>query len=158
MATVALFLIAGCGIFNSSETNTIKIELDSQELTDQKSVTARVINSTSDELLIYQETLLTNVERRNESGNWVRLLSQVVVQNESIPWTNWYINLQPESVYEYEIRYDLIENLIDIRNNAIGDSGDMIAVEGEYRLIYELIFDEDYENMRTFYSDSFTVN
>lgn len=154
---VALLLIAGCGLVSSSDENIIEIELESQSLTDQNPVVAKIINLSSGEVLVYGETLRTNVQRRDDSGSWVRLIAWPVVEGEPIPFSDWFTVLSAGSEYEASFSYEQIENLIEIRNSNAGESVETISVTGEYRLIFELVFEEDYENMEAFYSQSFMV-
>jgi hypothetical protein len=153
------FLNAGCGIFSSDDSAKIKIELDSQILTAQDTITALIINHSSEEILIYGETLHSNVQRQSDSGNWYRLFSWTVKEGEPIPWSDWYTHLHSKDEYETIISYQLIESLIEITNNSVGagSSRELFSVDGEYRLIFELVFNEDYENQQKIYSKSFTV-
>jgi len=153
------FLIAGCGIFNSDDRVSIKIELDSQILTAQESLTAHIINLSSEEILVYGETVHSNVQRQNDSGRWVRLFSWPVTEGEPITVSDWFYSLHPYDVHETTISYQLIENLIETTNKSVsaGSSRENFSVNGKYRLIFELVFNEEYENQQKFYSKTFTV-
>jgi len=55
----------------------------------------------SGEILIYGETLRSNVQRKDDSGTWVRLLAWPVVEGEPIPFSDWFtfcrqgLNMKP---------------------------------------------------------------
>ena len=160
MVTIITFTIAGCGLVNSDDKIKVDIVLDSQTLTDQGSITASLINRSSEDILVYEQTLSSSVQRLNDSGIWFRLFSWPVIEGEPYPFTDWYSYLNANDVYETKISYELIEYLIDTTNNSMGagTSREIFTVNGEYRLIFELVFDEDYENKQRFYSERFTVN
>jgi hypothetical protein len=159
MVATLSYLNASCGILSSDDSAKIKIELDSQLLTAQDTLTAQIINHSSEDILIYGETLHSNVQRLNDSGNWYRLFSWTVKDGEPIPWSDWYTHLHSKDVYETSISYQLVESLIEKTNNSVGagSSRELFSVDGEYRLIFELVFNEDYENQQKIYSKSFTV-
>jgi hypothetical protein len=159
MSAIILFLVAGCGIFNPDDRVNIKIELDSQILSDQGSITARILNPSSERILVYGETLHSNVQRLNDSGIWVRLVTQPVIVGKPIAWMDWYEHLPPGEVHTKEVSYQSLVNLIDSTNGS-GDgesSREPFTIQGEYRFIFELVFNEENDKKNKFYSKSFTV-
>ncbi len=123
-----LLLVAGCRIFNSGDKVNITIEHDSQLLTDQGSIKAQIVDPTSEKILIYGETLHSNLERLHDSGNWVRLVTQLTI---------------PCEVHIANISYQSIVNLIDATYGNAGGISQPFTAEGEHRFVFELVFNNE---------------
>lgn len=140
--------LMGCGLLSSEDKRTIEIELDSQILGEQNTITARVHNHTSDVIKIFQNNLHSQLQRKNSNDGWVRLFSRPIKEGEGIPYSDWYINLKPDEYIEFELNTDLITGLSEINSH---------TVSGEYRFIFEIVLNYDYQNIKEFFSRSFLV-
>ncbi len=135
-STMFLFIfLNGCNLVDSNENN-IEIILSSFILTENDSITVKVKNNSSELVLIYENNRNSRLQKKENDENWVRLVSQVVA------FTDSYRHLEPGQTYTCWITQDYI-------------SGYTESIKGTYRVIFELVFNEDYQNQKLVISDEF---
>lgn len=144
---VCLYLSA-CGMLSSEDKKLIEIKIDSEILTENNAITSKIINHTDDVILIFQDTMRSQLQRESTDGEWRRLYFRQIDDGEGIPYSDWYISLEPGDHYEFVLRIDLINALLE-------DSSQ--SVTGEYRFFYEL-YNTEHQFKRNLYSRSFSVD
>lgn len=158
---LAVFAIAvsSCGLTNSRDIDDVFIELNSLILTEEEPLSVTIFNLSAEEILIHKESVNSSIQRMTESGNWMRLFSTKLILGEPMTVIDYFITVFPNDAYKREIKFHHIEELIDITNNSegAGDSREIFSVDGEYRFVFELVFNNEYENKHRFYSDSFVI-
>jgi len=151
MATVLTFCMAlvGCGLFDSEDKRNVKIQLDGSILSPNNQIVAEMTNQSSETVLVFQNTNDSQIQRKNSNGVWVVLQTKPVIEGEPMNYMDWYANLESGKTLGLTITSDLIANLAEINSN---------PVSGEYRVIYAVVFNQEYENTRQIVSKSFRVN
>lgn len=143
---VCLFFLSACGMLSSEKKQRIEIEIDSEILTENNEITSKIINHTDDVILIFQDTRRSQLQRKSADGEWKRLHFRQIDDGEGIPYSDWYISLEPGGHHEFVLRIDLM---------VLEDSSQQVS--GEYRFIYEL-YNTDHQFKRNLYSRSFSVD
>lgn len=137
-----IFLIGGCNLANSNDDKGIEINLSSSVLAEKDTILVELKNNSSEDILIYGDTMTSQIQKKNSNGDWIRLTRWV--DGESQAFMNYYTNLDSKETYQYKITSELISNYTD-------------EIEGEYRSIFELVFNQDYDNSEIIVSNNFVV-
>lgn len=158
LAIIAI-AVSSCELTNSKDIDDVFLELDAFVLTEEEPLNVTIFNLTAEEVLIYKESVNSSIQRMTESGNWMRLYSTKLILGEPMAVIDFFTPIFPNDAYKREIKLHHIEELIDITNNSAGagESREIFSLDGEYRFIFELVFNEEYENKQRFYSDSFVI-
>ncbi len=158
LAIIAI-AVSSCGLTNSRDIDDVFLELDAFVLTEEEPLNVTIFNLTAEEVFIYKESVNSSIQRMTESGNWMRLYSTKLILGEPMTVIEYFTPVFPNDAYKREIKLHHIEELIDITNNSAGagESREIFSIVGEYRFVFELVFNEEYENKQRFYSDSFVI-
>lgn len=138
-----VFLISGCSLVNSNNDKGIEITINSSVLAENDTILVELKNKSSEDILIYGDTINSQIQKKNSTGDWVRLRSWREGQTGGA-FMNYYTNLDSKETYQYQITSELISNYTD-------------EIEGEYRSIFELVYNQDYDNRKIVVSKNFIV-
>lgn len=137
-----VFLVSGCNLANSNDDEAIEITISSSVLAENDTILVELKNNSSEDILIYGDTMTSQIQKKNSKRDWVRLTRWI--EGESGAFMNYYTNLDSKETYQYQISPEVISNYTD-------------ELEGEYRGIFELVYNQDYDNQKIIVSEKFIV-
>ena len=140
-AIILIFFLTRCDLVDSnesSENELFEIRLSSFNLTENDSITVNLKNNSTELVLIYEKNINSRLKKKNNDGNWERLVRQVVA------FSDWYTHLESSEIYTCYISRSYV-------------SGYTENIEGTYRVIFDLVFNEEYNNKESVISDEFEI-